>query len=84
MENVYTKEMLLIMLEEIQEELDTLDAMLINSSNQNMFLVKEHITSLNEIEREIAAMEKKIAVSNLSTHTDGPPQLMPLYLNLAK
>ena len=84
MEIAYTKEKLLNLLEEIQEELDTLDAMLLNSFNQNMHLVKDHITSLNDIERGITTMEKKMAASKLTIHTDGPRQQMPLYLNLAK
>ncbi|MEK4652463.1 MULTISPECIES: hypothetical protein [unclassified Niallia] len=84
MENAYTKEKLLNMLEEIQEELDTLDEVLLNSGKQNMQLVKEHITSLTDIERGIAAMEKKIAGSKLNIRTDSQRQRMPLYLNLAK
>ncbi|WP_400241948.1 hypothetical protein AB3U99_14330 [Niallia sp. JL1B1071] len=86
MEIAYTKEKLLNMLEEIQEELDTLDATLLKSKNQNMQLIEEHITSLNEIENLMATLEKKISASPLCIPSDLPPyaRKMPLYLNLAK
>lgn len=84
MEKNYTKEKLLIMLEEIQEELEILDATLLNARNQKTQLVKKHMTSLNNIEKGMAAMEKKIAASQSGLPSKVPPRQMPLYLNLAK
>lgn len=86
MEITYTKEKLLLMLEEIQEELNLLDATLVKSKNQNMQIIKEHITSLNQIENGLADLEKKNAVSQLGVSTDVPTYStqQPLYLNLAK
>ncbi len=84
MEKNYTKEKLLIMLEEIQEELEILDATLLNARNQTTQLVKKHMTSLNNIEKGMAAMEKKIAASQSELPSNVPSRQMPLYLNLAK
>ncbi|WP_312096778.1 hypothetical protein [Niallia sp.] len=86
MENTYTKEKLLIMLEEIQEELDSLDETLLKSKNQNMQLIQEHITSLNEIEKGMTTFEKKISTGQMDVSSGVSPyaRQLPLYLNLAK
>ncbi|HEO8421284.1 TPA: hypothetical protein VBX77_003317 [Yersinia enterocolitica] len=86
MEITYTKEKLLIMLEEIQEELNVLDATLVKSKNQNMQFIKDHIDSLNEIENGMAILQKKDSVSQLGVSTDVAtyPIQRSLYLNLAK
>jgi uncharacterized protein YfkK (UPF0435 family) len=86
MEITYTKEKLLMMLEEIQEELNVLDETLLKSKNQNMQFIKEHIDSLNEIENGMAILEKKNSVSQLGISTDvaSYTRQLPLYLNLAK
>lgn len=86
MEITYTKEKLLMMLEEIQEELNVLDETLVKSKNQNMQFIKEHIASLNEIENGMAILEKKNSVSQLGISTDDASytRQLPLYLNLAK
>ena len=41
-------------------------------------------TRLNNIEKGMAAMEKKIAASQSGLPSNVPPRQMPLYLNLAK
>lgn len=86
MEIAYTKEKLLNMLEEIQDELNLLDETLVKSKNQNMHFIKEHINSLNEIENGMAILEKKNSVSQLDIPKDVPTytKQLPLYLNLAK
>jgi len=86
MEIAYTKEKLLNMLEEIQEELDALDETLFKSRNQNMQLIEEHITSLNELENVMDTLRENISASQVCNPTDLSPyaRKMPLYLNLAK
>ena len=74
------------MLEEIQEEIDTLDATLLKSKNQNMQFIREHITSLNEIEKGMTTLENKISTGQMDVPVDvsAYAKQMPLYLNLAK
>ena len=86
MANAYSKEKLMMMLEEIQEELDTLDSTLSQSRNETMQRVKDHMISLSEIENKMNRLEEKIAVTEIATskaHSLFSRQA-PLSLNLAK
>ena len=86
MGTVYSKESLIFMLEEIQEELELLNKRFLEEQANSMKTINNHMKKLEKIEESMDKFEKKVDLSCENNNYVLPKsnRRVALHLNLAK
>ncbi|HWJ78865.1 MAG TPA: hypothetical protein VNR61_12395 [Niallia sp.] len=86
MDTVYSKESLLFMLEEIQEDLELLNKRFLEEQANSRKLVNNHMKTLEKMEESMNIFEKKVDLSceNNKYVLSKSNRRVALHLNLAK
>jgi len=86
MDTVYSKESLLFLLEEIQEELELLNKCFLEEQANSRNLVNNHMKTLEKMEESMNKFEKKVDLSCENNKFVLPKsnRRVALHLNLAK
>ena len=86
MDKVYSKESFMFMLEEVYEELESLNQMFIQESKKSLETVENHMNKLEDIEASLDRMENKVNIELINKKQVAPNyhKKLALHLNLAK